>query len=129
MDRQAPSDLPVFNWGDFYQSHQLLLEPETTNITSLLSARSFLLPESYASPNAQSSTPSSLSPGDLALELESSSNQTNTNQTTPSKAITQRPQKRQRRSPKKTGPAKDNHRAPWAVSDRKENPEEVRVCF
>lgn len=122
MDRQASSDLPVFNWGDFYQTRRLLPESEAANITSLLSARSYLLPGSYTSPNAQSSMPSSLSPGGLGLELASSSNQTNTNQTTPTKPMAPRP------GPKtKAGPAKDDRGAPRAVSDGKENPEQVRV--
>jgi hypothetical protein len=129
MDQQAPSDLPVFNWGDFYQSRRLLPESETANITSLLSTRSYLLPESFTSPNAQNSKPSSLSPGDLALELASSSNQTNTNQTTTTKPMTPRPQKRQRCGPKEASPAKGDRGASRAVSDSKGNPEEVRVRF
>ena len=134
MDQQVAlrlsSDLPLFNWDDFNRRESLsepsgLLPQEsvTSDITSLLSARSYPLPESYNPHNAQSSTPSP-SPGDFALEIASYFNRTNTIQTPPSKPTTPRPHKRQRRGPKKAASVKD-HGAPQQVGDSKEDPEEV----
>ncbi|BCS27932.1 bZIP transcription factor [Aspergillus puulaauensis] len=127
MDQLVQSDLPVFNWGDFTDFHQsppLLPESGTSEVTSVLSARSYLLPESHNPQNAQSSTPS---PGrsDLALELASSFNRTDTNQTPLSKPMKPRPQKRQRGGSKKAAPAKDRG-APRGAGESKENPEERR---
>lgn len=104
---QAQSDLPAFNWGDFTDFHQsppLLPESGTSEVTSVLSARSYLLPESHIPQNAQSSAPS------------------------PSRAMTPRPQKRQRGGSKKAAPAKDRG-APRGAGESKENPEEVRRAF
>lgn len=130
MDQQAQSDLPVFNWGDFTDFHQsppLLPESGTSEVPSVLSARSYLLPESHNPQNAQGSAPSP-SRSDLALELASSSNRTDTNQTPLSKTMAPRPQKRQRGGSKKAAPAKDR-RAPRGAGESKENPEEVRRAF
>ncbi|KAJ5492683.1 hypothetical protein N7539_001429, partial [Penicillium diatomitis] len=135
MDQQVPlplsSDLPLFNWEDFRRStslpehsRPLLQESARADITSLLSARSYPLPESFNSQNAQSGTPSP-SPSDFALELASPLSRTNTNQTPVSKPTTPRPQKRQRRGPQKAAPAKDCG-APQGVSNSKDNTEERR---
>lgn len=135
MGQQVPlrlsSDLPPFNWEDFNQNtslsesgHPLFRESATSDINSLLSARSYPLPESYSSQNAQHSTPSP-SPGDFALELASYLNPTNTNKTPLSQPTTPRPQKRQRRGPQKAAPSAKNRGAPREDGDSNENPEEV----
>ncbi|CEL03940.1 hypothetical protein ASPCAL05076 [Aspergillus calidoustus] len=124
MDTYVPRELPVFNWGDFQQSPPSLPDSMTSDITSLLSVRSYLPPEAYTSQNAPSSTPSP-SPGILALELASSWNQTNISQTPLSKPMPQRPQKRQRCGSKKTSSAKGPG-APREVGESNENPAERR---
>lgn len=135
MDQQLPvrlsSDLPLFNWDDFRESasssepsYPLLQESATSDINSLLSACSYPLPESYNSQNAQNSTPSG-SVGDLAFEPASYLKPTNINQAQISKPTTPRPQKRQRRGPKKAAPSAKNRGAPREDGDSNENPEEV----
>ncbi|KAL6229252.1 hypothetical protein BDW75DRAFT_225397 [Aspergillus navahoensis] len=136
MDQQLPvrlsSDLPLFNWDNFREStsssepsYPLLQEPATSDINSLLSARSYHLPNSYNLQNAPNSTPSP-SPGDLALELASYLNPTNTNQITASKPTTPQPQKRQRRRPEKATPPAKNRGAPRDDGGRNESPQERR---
>lgn len=131
MDQQvAPrlsSDLPIFHWGD-YHSKNPLSEPSrplsqefvTSDIASLLSARSYPLSESHNSYNAQSST-ALPNPGEFAIERAFYFNQRNTN----SERTTPQPQKRQRRGPRNAASAKKSG-APREGSDSKENSEEVR---
>lgn len=136
MDQQLPvrlsSDLPLFNWDEFHESissseptSPLLHESAAYDINSLLSARSYPLPNSHNTPNAQNST---LSPshGDLALELASYSNPTNTNQTPLPKQTAPGPQKRQRGGSKKAAPLGKNRGASRDDGGRNESPEEVR---
>lgn len=134
MDQQLPlrssSDPPVFHWDDFQPRNSLSkpgpLSQEFVNsdITSLLSAHSYPLPESYKSGNAQSRAPSPRH-GDFALELSSYFNRTNTNQASHSQLTTPRPQKRQRHGPKKAVSTKDRG-GPRDVGDSQEITEEVR---
>lgn len=135
MDQQLPvrlsNDLSLFNWNDFHErasspepSYPLLQESATSDINSLLSARSYPLPESHNSQNAQNSTPSASSV-DLPFELASYLNPTNTNQARISKPTTPRRQKRQRRGPKEAAPSAKNREAPREDGDSNENPEEV----
>lgn len=136
MDQQFPlqlsGDLPVFSWEDFRQStllstqsRTLLQESASSNITSLLSARSYPLPESYNSRTAQNNKqlPSS---GGVSSEPRPYPDRTNTNQRTISKTTTPRPQKRRRREPKKAAPLAKKYGAPREVVDSNEDPEEVR---
>ncbi|GFF54001.1 hypothetical protein IFM46972_09916 [Aspergillus udagawae] len=136
MDQQLPvrlsSDLPPFNWDEFRESTSsseptdpLLHESATSDINSLLSARSYSLPKSHNTQNAQNSTPSP-SHGDLALELASYLNPTNTNQTPLPKPTALGPQKRQRRGSKKAAPSGKNRGAPRDDGGRNESPEERR---
>lgn len=136
MDQQLPvrlsSDLPPFNWDEYHEStslseptYPLLHESATSHINSLLSARSYPLPKSHNTQDAQNSTPSP-SHGDVALELASYLNPTNTNQTPLPKPTAPGPQKRQRRGSKKAAPSGKNHGAPQDDGGRNESPEEVR---
>ncbi|KAJ5548844.1 hypothetical protein N7513_006078 [Penicillium frequentans] len=135
MDQQLPlrlsSDPPLFNWDDFRPkntsskpSRPLSQEFENSDITSLLSARSYPLPESYKSQHAPSRAPSP-SPGDFALGLGPNFTRTNTDQTPLSQLTTLRPQKRQRHGPRKAISAKGRG-GPRDVDDSKENTEERR---
>ncbi|KAL5044239.1 hypothetical protein BDW71DRAFT_199110 [Aspergillus fruticulosus] len=112
MDRQVPSDLPP------------PVVTVTSDITSLLSVRSYVLPEPYNPQNAPIGMPSP-SPGNVALEPASSCNRTNINQTPLSKPMPLRPQKRQRCGPKKASSAKGLE-APREVGESKETPAERR---
>ncbi|KAF7718740.1 BZIP transcription factor [Penicillium ucsense] len=131
MDQQLPvrlsSDLPLFNWDEFHEStftseptYPLLHGSATSDINSLLSARSYPLAKSHNTQNAQNSTPSP-SHGDLALELAAYSKSTNTNQTPLPK-----PQKRQRGGYKKAAPSGKNRGAPRDDGSRNESPDERR---
>jgi hypothetical protein len=129
---QLPSDLPPFNWDEFHEStssseptYPLLHESATSDIISLLSARSYFLPKSHNTQNAQNSTPSP-SHGVLALGLASHLNPTNTNQTPLPKPTAPAPQKRQRRGSRKAAPSGKNRGAPQDDGGRNESPEEVR---
>ncbi|KAL2838987.1 hypothetical protein BJY01DRAFT_219561 [Aspergillus pseudoustus] len=124
MDSPLPSDTPLFSWGDFHPNPPVLPESETSEITSLLSARSYLLPEPYSSQNEQSSLPAP-SPGDLRLDLASSGNLPNTIPSPLYRLMTPRLQENQRRERKKAASRKDLQvRRKDGYS--KENPEERR---
>ncbi|CEJ55190.1 hypothetical protein PMG11_01459 [Penicillium brasilianum] len=139
MDQQLPvqlsSDLPLlppFDWQELYESttsseptHPLLPEFATSDINSLLSARSYPLPNSHNTRNAQNKTPSP-SHGDLALELAPYSHPTNTNQAPIPKATAPGPQKRQRLGSKKAAPSGKVRGAPGDKGGRNESPEERR---
>ncbi|OKO89964.1 hypothetical protein PENSUB_13546 [Penicillium subrubescens] len=136
MDQQLQvrlsSDLPPFNWDEFYESrssseltYPSLHESATSDINSLLSARSYPLPNSHNTRNAQYNTPSP-SHGDLALKLASSLNPTNTNQTPLPKPTAPGPQKRKQRGSKNTTPSGENRGAPRDDGGRNGSPEEVR---
>lgn len=137
MDQQLPvrlsgDDLPLFSWEDFRpstflstQSRPLLQEPATSNITSLLSARSYPLPEFYNSRTAQSEEQLTIS-DDVLSEPRPYPNRTNTNQSTLSKTTTPGPQKRRRRELKKAAPLAKKYGAPQGIVDNNEDPEEVR---
>ena len=105
MDGMA--HLPISGWGGFHQTG-----PVPSNINSLLSTRSYLLPESY---NSNDHSTSSL---DTALRVASSNRTENQSLSEP---ITSRPRKSQRRG-LKAAPAKDCRAQ---VGDR-ENYKEVR---
>jgi hypothetical protein len=136
MDQQLPvrlsSDLPPFNWDEFHEStfssestYPLLHESATSDINSLLSARSYPLHSSHNTRNAQNSTPSP-SHANSALELSSYFNPTNTKQTPLPKPTAPGPQKRQKRGSKKTASSGKNRGPPQDDGDRNESPEEVR---
>ncbi|KAJ6104340.1 hypothetical protein N7523_010660, partial [Penicillium sp. IBT 18751x] len=135
MDQQVSprlsSDMNFFNWEDFHRAS--LPEPSrpsfqgsaTSDIASLLSSRSQPLPDSYNSRSAQNSASSSI-PGDLALGLVSYPSPTNTNSASVPKPTAPRPQKCQRRGPKKAVVSAKNLGATREVHGSKENPEERR---
>lgn len=136
MDQQLPvrlsSDQPPSNWDELHEStssseptYLLLHESATSDIKSLLSARFYPLPNSHNTRNAQNRTPSP-SHGDLALELASFLNPTNTNQTPLAKPKAPGPQKRQRRGSKKAAPSEKNRGAPQDDGGSNESHEEVR---
>lgn len=130
MSRQSPlwpsSDPSSCDW-DEYGRRKSTFEPSNpampemaTDITSLLSAQSYLLPEPSWAQNSQSSTPS---PGDsgFVLELESANYRNPPNQPDPSKLKTPRVQRRQQRGRQKVASVKGQE-----GDDHHENPTEVR---
>jgi hypothetical protein len=136
MDQQLPvglsSDLPPFNWDEFRESKSsseptspLLHESAASDINSLLSARSYPLPNAHNTQNAQNSTLFS-SHGDLPLGFAPYLNPTNTNQIPLPKPTAPGPQKRQRRGSKKAAPSGKNREAPQDEGGRNESHEEVR---
>ncbi|GKZ82531.1 hypothetical protein AnigIFM56816_007349 [Aspergillus niger] len=120
MEQQTQNDLPFFNWDDFSP----LPGSVTSDITSLLSTRSYPLLKSPNSQNAQSNTSSS-SPGDLTPEFASYFNQTSSKQAPLSEPTTTRPQKRQRNGYKTIAQANDRG-ARRELGDSKINSEERR---
>ncbi|KAI2787991.1 hypothetical protein POX_f08374 [Penicillium oxalicum] len=130
MSRQSPlwpsSDPSSCDW-DEYGRRKSTFEPSNpampemaTDITSLLSAQSYLLPEPSWAQNSQSSTPS---PGDsgFVLELESANYRNPPNQPDPSKLKTPRVQRRQQRGRQKVASVKGQE-----GDDHHENPTERR---
>ncbi|KAJ5936405.1 hypothetical protein N7454_005040 [Penicillium verhagenii] len=116
MDQQLPlqvsDDLPLSNRADIHQkpalstqSRPLLQESVNSNITSLLSARSYPLPESYMPQAGQSNRQIPIT-ANRPQGSRTTSTRTNTNQTT-----IPEPQKRRRRQPKKSAPSAKNFAA------------------
>ncbi|KAF3394095.1 hypothetical protein F1880_004606 [Penicillium rolfsii] len=136
MDQQLPallsSGLPPFDWNDFHggttscePTDPLLHEPATSDIDSLLSARSYAVHDAHNTHFAHNSTPPP-SHGDPNLDLASYSNPKNTKQTPLPNSIATGPQKRQRRGFKKVTPPGSNRQAPQDEGGKKERSEERR---
>ncbi|KAJ5915382.1 hypothetical protein N7466_011315 [Penicillium verhagenii] len=135
MDQQLPlqmsDDLPLSNRADIHQrpalstqSHPrprpLLQESVNYNITSLLSARSYPLPESFKPRAGQSDRQLPIT-GNKPQGSRTTSTRTNTDQTT-----TSEPQKRRRRQPRKSAPSAKNFAAVRDDFSDQENFEERR---